>query len=80
MNILEAAKSGKRFKRKTHGCWFAFDKDRLFNLDDIVADDWEIEVAREITTFQFWSAVSKAQKSGDIETLPYRLAVNLGLE
>lgn len=50
MNIIEAIKSGKRFRRKDYdGAWFMARKDvydiQPLNLDygSIVADDWEVE-------------------------------------
>jgi hypothetical protein len=50
MNIIEAIKSGKRFRRKNYyRAWFMARKDvydiQPLNLDyaSIVADDWEVE-------------------------------------
>ena len=43
MNIIEAMKSGKRYKRKHHRAWY----DPIYGLGhpnlDILADDWEVE-------------------------------------
>lgn len=43
MNIIEAIKSGKRFKRKSEIAWMS--DDQLYNYvkADIIADDWEVE-------------------------------------
>ena len=50
MNIIDAIKSDKRFRRKNYdGAWFMARKDvydiQPLNLDyaSIVADDWEVE-------------------------------------
>ena len=67
MNIIEAIKSGKRFRRKDYdGAWFLARKDvydiQPLNLDynSIVADDWEIESQSEtITREQFNKAWRK---------------------
>ena len=75
MNILEAIKSGKRFRRKpsipgtvswigpldvtTH--W-----DESFFLDDILADDWEVEEKQVTVTESAFKAawVSACKSSG----------------
>lgn len=60
MNIIEAVKSGKRFRRKTHPNYW-FDRpptDHSFTIDWILADDWEIEEKKvEITQEQLRLAV-----------------------
>lgn len=45
MNIIEAIKSGKRFRRKGWIEYFDLKErsDFYFVLDEIMADDWEIE-------------------------------------
>lgn len=67
MNIIEAIKSGKKFKRKTHinHRWMgANESDLLFEIEEILADDWEIEdTAIKITSRQFWDAYVKALRS-----------------
>lgn len=47
MNIYEAAKSGKPFKRPEHKFYSDQYRDKLQNnisLEDIQADDWELEL------------------------------------
>lgn len=102
MNIIEAFKSGKPFKRKsvsdslsiaTANYFQPLEGDLNdeyfkgvfynFSVADILADDWEVlDKQITITRYEFWQAVLKAQKSGsgDPETLPYRIAKNLGVE
>lgn len=68
MNIIEAIKSGKKFRRPGHAHWFYIGKNqdyieyqtdygnRRYNvtLNDIFADNWEIEEEKiEITKTQF---------------------------
>lgn len=60
MNIIEAAKSGKRFKRKIWGRFEESDlagQVKIVAVGDILADDWEIEEKKvEITNSQFYEA------------------------
>ena len=60
MNIQQAIKSGKKFRRKGWtGLTYAssFTDCRYLDEVDILADDWEIEqVAVTITAQQFWDA------------------------
>lgn len=47
MNIQDAAKSGKRFRRKGQIDWVSppnYDgQEYSFNMDELLADDWEVE-------------------------------------
>jgi ribosome-binding factor A len=45
MNIIEAIKSGKKFRRKGWTAYYDLQvrPDLYFVLDEIMADDWEIE-------------------------------------
>ena len=48
MNLLEAEKSGKWFKRENaHSIWFESKKDRLLmkflDFNDVFADDWIVK-------------------------------------
>ena len=42
MNIIEAIKSGRRFKRKDDIIWYS-DKNLWIHYSDVLAEDWEIE-------------------------------------
>lgn len=81
MNILDAIKSGKRFRRKpsipgtvswigpldAHTHWGA-----SFRLDDMLAEDWEVEEKQvTITESHFESAVARASQSFSIYNPPY---------
>lgn len=46
MNLKDALNSGKKFKRKSRTTWWELDPDILFNLDEVLADDWEIQKDR----------------------------------
>ena len=57
MNIVDAIKSGKRFRRKSQlnqGYWYREGAGSTFCEDDVLADDWEVESpAVTITREQF---------------------------
>jgi len=65
MNIIEAIKSGKRFRRKAWNIddWVSQDRDDLplrFTRGDVKADDWEVEEKPvTITREQFIAAWDK---------------------
>jgi len=42
MNLIDALKSGKRFKRK-HWDTFYLNRQEWFQRKDVLADDWEVE-------------------------------------
>ena len=55
MNIIEAVRSGKRFRREGFN-WFPFNADHYNSVskEDILAEDWEIEERKiEITEAEF---------------------------
>lgn len=62
MNIIDAIKSGKRFKRDPYEFsriehWVGEDGYILITQNEILADDWELESEKiELT----WNAVSRA--------------------
>ena len=50
MNIIEAVKSGKPFKRKHETCWRYQNEANAFCNADVLCDDWEIKANKaEIT-------------------------------
>ena len=65
MNIQEAIRSGKKFRRKSSS-----NRDYYSHLvlrmelpiGDILADDWEIQSSQVITTEQFFHAYTEALK------------------
>lgn len=63
MNLIEAVKSGRPFKRKAWGTsdWEAPESwSKPFLKYDILADDWELEESKvEITATQFHEAARK---------------------
>lgn len=69
MNLIEAIKSGKRFRRSswTHPVWLeSHTEDKLnhsldLQIESVIADDWEVEeVQVTITREQFDKAWSEA--------------------
>jgi hypothetical protein len=90
MTIIEAIKSGKKFKREICERWLLETKNSaiLFSVGDILADDWEIEEPRiEITRTQFFQASEQTRKaflagsSGrDIEHFTLLFAEHLGFK
>ena len=64
MNILEAIKSGKRFRRPIWIIYYSANQEEFFELtdEDILATDWEVEeedVKVTITAAEFDAAVQK---------------------
>ncbi len=58
MNLIEAIKSGRRFKRKV---WPHYPAENTFCQNDIIADDWEVESQPvTITREQFDAAWRRA--------------------
>lgn len=70
MNIIEAIKSGRPFRRilwtKIGGekTWIKNSSATLFETDDVLANDWEVmEPTVTITKSQFWDAYSDVIKN-----------------
>ncbi len=65
MNLIEAIKSGRRFRRASQsnqGPWYQGGSGIRFYEDDILADDWEIEQTPvTITREQFDAAWRRAE-------------------
>lgn len=92
MNIIEAMKSGKRFRRKEGDGWFFAVTDFIptagpsigrvvIERHDLLADDWEVEEKKvEITKDTLANAyVASHGNTYDIKMID-RMAKNLGLE
>lgn len=64
MNLPDAFRSGRPFRR-LNGAWFTTEHDRyLFARADITATDWEIEEPEiKLTRTQFWQACAKVLKN-----------------
>lgn len=61
MNLIEAIKSGKRIRQKSKNIWLEPKDGKYFSVDQILADDWEIEEATiAITGSQFDTAYKLA--------------------
>jgi hypothetical protein len=58
MNLVEAVKTGKRFKRKdwTETEWMSADGRFTVDAETLTADDWEVEPTVTITKEQFVKA------------------------
>ncbi len=71
MNIIDAVKSGKRIKRsswKSKDYWNPLN----FDLEDIIATDWEIEERKiEITESEFDEIILEVSKTCEV----YHLAL-----
>lgn len=64
MNIIEAVRSGKNFKRNKLNCWNYSDS-KTINLyrEDILATDWEVEERKiEITESEFDEALIEVSR------------------
>lgn len=80
MNVIEAIKSGKRFKRRSEKAWMS--DDQLYNYvkEDIIADDWEIEIQPvTITRADFDAAWDKAHRAATFKEIYEMLCNELGL-
>lgn len=64
MNLIEAIKSGKRFKKACEANWrLSGGLSGNFYSEDIVYEGWEVEEKSvPITRSQFWDAVSSCCK------------------
>lgn len=74
MNIIEAIKSGKRFKRKAHfDYWPKPNRNsHTFSLEELLADDWEVEEKQvTLTESDFESAAARASQSFSIYNPPH---------
>lgn len=78
MNIIDAIKSGKRFMRKSQpnqGFWYHAGSGLTFYVNDILADDWEIESeAVWITREDFdaaWRRAVDVSENMEIKTFHY---------
>ncbi len=88
MNIIEALKSGKRFKRASQPnqeYWYHASSGRPFYVNDILAKDWEVESTPVIITREQFDAAwdkaideSKARET-DCTMLHHCLTKELGL-
>lgn len=83
MNLIEAVKSGKSYKRKKHTYWYeSSNKEFHLSIQCILADDWEVESEPlMITRAQFDEAWYRAIVSSAPATISQRnlLAKELGL-
>lgn len=78
MNIIEAIKSGKKFRRKNKGAWFFNGEVYSYTTDSILADDWEVESQPvTITRKDLDKAWAKARSNMlvDIEVLAKELGL-----
>lgn len=81
MNLIDAIKSGKPFRRPDQP-WYG-GMPNSFRVVDILADDWEIqEPTVTITASQFWEAIEATwgKCDDDRQSGFHRLARRLGLE
>ena len=77
MNIIEAVKSGRRFRRKgwdpDHQNWHSYMADIMVDNTDVIADDWEVEeLSITLTRTQIERAYLEAIKETQTEDT-YRL-------
>jgi len=59
MNIQEAIKSGKRYRRKGEKSWYDTAPDfthYAFSTQDVLSDDWEVEPATVTITLEQFNA------------------------
>ena len=76
MNIQEAIKSGKKYRRIGEKHWYETAPDfthYAFSVQDVLSDDWEIQMSQVITTEQFFHTYTEALKETEIEDT-YRIS------
>lgn len=64
MNLIEALKTGKRFRRPTWGIYYSVSHEGFFELtaEDALAEDWEVEkITIPLTGEVFDNAVRKVE-------------------
>lgn len=67
MNLIEAIKSGKRFKRRGHTGWMS-EYTYAFSKEDVLSQDYEIETEKkEITLYRY----TVKNSEGRIDQLPW---------
>lgn len=86
MNIIEAIKSGRPFKRKNSKSWFFTNGIYSYSNDDIVADDWEVEspsvTIKRQQFYEAWAMASKImgeKRNPDCPEMVELVAKELGL-
>lgn len=88
MTLIEALKTGKKIRKKSSGLYVNKDYPSVqFTIDDVLADDWEVEQTPvPVTREQFDSAWYKAKTSRselgfpwDMDTVYKVLIKELGL-
>jgi hypothetical protein len=59
MNIQDAVRSGKLFRRKGHSTWYIPACNPIFSTDMVLATDWEVqEERRELSWEEIKAAIS----------------------
>jgi hypothetical protein len=74
MNIIEAVKSGKRFRRTSWegNVWFKTSDIVPWSKSDILADDWEVEEKQvTITESQFEEALNRTSDKFNLYNPPH---------
>lgn len=57
MNIIEAVKSGKKFKIRTCSFWRDTCESHMYSAEELLSDDWEVEEKKvEVTKQQLFQA------------------------
>lgn len=92
MNLIEAIRSGRPFRRPARDGWIEVNNNNLrwvggssiaITIQDVVAETWEIqEPTVTITASQFWEAIEATwgKCDDDRQSGFHRLARRLGLE
>lgn len=90
MNLIEAVKSGRPFKRRSYNCFIVSRTDSMGPLElsrqDILADDWEVEEEKkEFTRTRIYEAVRNevaglhrlSDVNADAEMIAHNVCVEL---
>ena len=82
MNLIEAIKSGKRFKRPHWDIYYSnqMEEELQLSIEELLAEDWEVEEKQvTITLSQFTRAWNRALTSGNEPLVYDSIVKELGL-
>lgn len=81
MNLIQALKSGKRFRRQFRLKWFTDELSFNFSKIDLLAEDWEVEEEKvTITRTQLIESLKESINCYISENAKKQLAVLLGFK
>ncbi len=88
MNIIDAVKSGKKFRRPGWQNWHDDKYHYAYSAEELLANDWQIDLSITISKYQFYDAFDDlyypapevVMVNGTKMASAKRIAIMLGLE